>query len=63
MEMYNNTVVDKIKKEKQIISIQNNVMAPKVSDVFLATSELAKAKKKQQRQESPGKMKYFLLLI
>jgi len=57
MEMYNNTVVDKIKKEKQIITIQSNVMAPKVSDVFLATSELAKAKKKQQQQqqESPEK--------
>ncbi len=53
MEMYNTTINDKIKKEKQIINIQNNVMAPKISDVFLATSELAKAKKKQQ-QDSPG---------
>ena len=61
--MYNNTVVDKIKKEKQIITIQSNVMAPKVSDVFLATSELAKAKKKQQQQqqESPGKSKKLLI--
>ena len=51
MEMYNNTITDKIKKEKQIINIQQSVTAPKVSDVFLASSELARFKKKS---DSPG---------
>jgi len=51
--MYNETVSDKIKKEKQIINIQSTIVNAKVSDVFLATSELAKAKKKAQ--ESPEK--------
>lgn len=52
-EMYNNAVAEKIKTEKQIVTIHQNVAATKVSDVFLATSELAKAKKKAM--ESPGK--------
>ncbi len=51
--MYNETVSDKIKKEKQIINITNTIVNAKVSDVFLATSELAKAKKKEK--ESPEK--------
>jgi len=54
-EMYNQTVVDKIKNEKEIITIQTNIMNPKVSDVFLATSELAKAKKKALETQSPEK--------
>lgn len=52
-EMYNNAVSEKIKTEKEIKTIHNNVAATKVSDVFLATSELAKAKKKAM--ESPGR--------
>mgnify|MGYP003579900578 CR=1 FL=1 len=59
--MYNETVSDKIKNEKQIITIQTNIMNPKVSDVFLATSELAKAKKKAQ--ESPGNLRSKLFIL
>jgi len=50
MEMYNDTVLKKIKKEKKKQAVANCVPLPKISDMFLATSELARHKKKTEMQ-------------
>jgi hypothetical protein len=47
MEMYNETVARKIRKEKKKAMIVNRLPNPKISDMFLATSELARHKKKE----------------
>jgi len=49
-ELYNETILKKIKKEKKKQAAANCVPLPKISDMFLATSELARHKKKNDIQ-------------
>jgi len=46
VELYNETITKKIKKEKKKIALSNHLPNPKISDIFLASSELARHKKK-----------------
>lgn len=52
--MYNDTISRKIKKEKKKASIINRAPNPKISDMFLATSELARHKKKEPVGDKTG---------
>lgn len=60
LEMYNNTLADKIRLEKQVVSIKNSAPTTKISDVFLASSELARNKRKA---EALGKVTVYVIFL
>ena len=50
LELYNETISKKIKKEKKKASLSSRLPNPKISDIFLASSELARNIRKKNTE-------------